>query len=142
MARAQATTRILLADDHVVVREVLRVLLDAEEDMEVVAEARNVDEVRRKVRGYGPDVLILDLNMPGGPSLEIIPTLREHDPELKVIVLTMEDSILFVQRAIEAGAVGYLLKDLASAELVGAVHKVIAGKTYITPGLGEPPDVR
>ena len=67
MARAQATTKILLADDHLVVREVLRMLLDGEEDMEVVAEARNVNEVRRKVRDYGPDLVVLDLNMPGGP---------------------------------------------------------------------------
>lgn len=132
MAGAGATIKILLADDHLVVREVLRAMLAAEAGMEVVAEAQTVDEVRREVSEHKPDILVLDLNMPGGPSLDVIPDLREQVPGLKIIVLTMENSLAFSQRAMQAGAVGYILKDLATTELVAAIYEVTAGGTYTT----------
>ena len=95
----QATTapviRIVLADDHQVVRSGLRVLLDREADFEVVAEAGDIDAARRYIRGHHPTVLILDLNMPGGSSLEAIPAIREESPDTQIVVLTMQQEPAF-----------------------------------------------
>src|SRR5208283_2624005 len=85
-----AVIRVVLADDHPVVRRGLRLLLDEEPEFEVVAEAGDVEEARRYVRGHHPNVLVLDLNMPGGSSLEAIPALREEFPDTHIVVLTMQ----------------------------------------------------
>jgi two-component system response regulator NreC len=129
-------TRIVIADDHSVVRSGLRMLLDAEPDLEVVAEAGDVDSARRYVRGHKPAVLILDLNMPGEPSLPAIPTLREEFPNTQIVVLTMQDDPAFAREAMRAGALGYVLKEAADAELVEAVRVAAAGQTYLHPRLG------
>jgi len=150
MAGAQATEagsrsiRIVLADDHPVVRRGLRLLLDGEDGFEVVAEAGEVDEARRFVRGHHPDVLVLDLNMPGGSSLEAIPELRNEFPETAVVVLTMQQEPAYAREAIAAGALGYVLKQAADGELVQAVRMAAAGESYLNPRLGarlaaEPP---
>ncbi len=141
---APATTTILVADDHAVVRSGLRLLLDAEEDFEVVAEAGDVSSTLRSVRGHKPDVLILDLNMPGEPSLPAIPQLRENSPDTQIVVLTMQSDPAFAREALRAGAVGYVLKEAADSELVDAVRSAAAGRTYLNPELGarlaaEPP---
>jgi two-component system response regulator NreC len=133
---AAGHTTIVLADDHSVVRSGLRMLLDAEPDLEVVAEAGDVDAARRYVRGHKPGVLILDLNMPGQPSLPAIPQLREEFPDTQVVVLTMQDDPAFAREAMRAGAVGYVLKEAADAELVEAVRLAAAGSTYLHPRLG------
>jgi two-component system response regulator NreC len=129
-------TRIVIADDHAVVRSGLRMLLDAEEDLEVVAEAGDVDSARRYLRGHKPAVLILDLNMPGEPSLPAIPELREEFPDTQIVVLTMQDDPAFAREAMRAGALGYVLKEAADAELVEAVRAAAAGSTYLHPRLG------
>jgi two-component system response regulator NreC len=136
--------RIVLADDHAVVRTGLRMLLDNESDFEVVAEAGDVDAARRYVRGHHPDVLILDLNMPGGSSLEAIPELVEQAPETGIVVLTMQEEPAFARRALGAGALGYVLKEAADSELVEAVRRAAQHQTYLNPRLGarlasEPP---
>ena len=141
---SDALTRIVLADDHAVVRSGLRLLLDAEDDFEVVAEAGDVDTAMRYVRGHHPSVLILDLNMPGASSLEAIPRLRDEAPETAVVVLTMQDDPAFARQALGAGARAYVLKEAADAELVEAVRRAAAGETYLNPQLGarlaaEPP---
>jgi two-component system response regulator NreC len=138
------TIRIVLADDHAVVRSGLRLLLDGESDFEVVAEANDVESARRYVRGHHPRVLILDLNMPGGSSLEMIPTIRAESPETQVVVLTMQQEPAFAREALGAGALGYVLKEAADDELVEAVRHAAAGKSYLNPRLGariasEPP---
>jgi two-component system response regulator NreC len=140
----QASTRIVLADDHNVVRAGLRMVLEAADGLEVVAEAGDVDETLRKVRGHRPDVLVLDLNMPGGSSLSAIPTLRAEAPKTGIVVLTMQDDPAFAREAMRSGALGYVLKEAADAELVEAVRMAAAGQTYLTPRLGarlaaEPP---
>src|ERR1700690_517899 len=99
------TIRIILADDHAVVRSGLRMLLDSEPDFEVVAVASNIEDARRYVRGHHPKVLVLDLNMPGGSSLEAIPILREESPDTQIVVLTMQQEPAFAREAIGAGAV-------------------------------------
>jgi two-component system response regulator NreC len=131
-----ATTRIVLVDDHAVVRSALRMLLDAEAGFEVVAEGGDAEEAARKVRAYHPDILILDLSMPGPSSLEMIPKIREDAPDTNIVVLTMEADPAFARRAMQAGAGGYVLKESADAELVKAVRLVSGGETYLTPELG------
>ena len=128
--------KIVIADDHAVVRSGLRMLLDSEAGFEVVAEAGDVDSARRYVRGHHPAVLVLDLNMPGGSSLEAIPGLREEFPETEIVVLTMQDDPAFAREAMRAGALGYVLKEAADAELVEAVRDAAEGRTYLHPRLG------
>jgi two-component system, NarL family, response regulator NreC len=137
MAESEAETiRIVLADDHAVVRSALRMLLDAEPGLEVVAEAGDVDDAIRYVRGHRPDVLILDLNMPGRASLEALPDIGEASPETKIVVLTMQSEPAFAREAIQAGVLGYILKEAADAELVKAVRLAAQGRTYLQPDLG------
>jgi len=136
--------RIVIADDHEVVRNGLRMLLDNEPDFEVVAEASDTDSARRYVRGHHPRVLVLDLNMPGGSSLEAIPVIREEFPDTQIVVLTMQQEPVFAREALSAGALGYVLKEAAHAELVQAVRNAAAGESYLNPRLGarvasEPP---
>jgi two-component system response regulator NreC len=129
-------TTIVLADDHPVVRSGLRMLLSAEPDFEVVAEAGDVDAATRYVRGHKPTVLILDLNMPDGSSLPAIPTMLEASPDTRVVVLTMQDDPAFAREAMRAGALGYVLKEAADEELVHAVRLASRGETYMQPSLG------
>jgi two-component system, NarL family, response regulator NreC len=127
---------IVLADDHTVVRRALRVLLEEEPGFEVVAEAEDSDGAVRYVRGHKPDVLILDLNMPGRPSLEAIPDIQEASPETKIVVLTMQKEPAFARQALQQGVLGYVLKEAADDELVQAVRSAAAGETYLQPALG------
>ncbi len=139
-----ATIRIVLADDHLVVRSGLRLLLEAEPGFEVAAEAGDVEAARRYVHGHHPDVLVLDLNMPGGSSLEAIPRIREESPGTQIVVLTMQQEPAFAREALGAGALGYVLKEAADEELVEAVRNAAEGLSYLNPRLGariasEPP---
>jgi len=129
-------TTIVLADDHTVMRNALRLLLDAEPGFEVVAEAGDADAAVRYVRGHKPAVLILDLNMPGRPSLEAIPDIHEASPDTEIVVLTMQNEPVFARRALQAGVRGYVLKEAADSELVQAVRSAAAGDTYLQPALG------
>src|SRR2546421_4959709 len=136
--------RVLIADDHSVVRRGLRQLLEGEDDLEVVAEASDVEEARRFVRGHRPDVLVLDLNMPGESSLEAIPEMRAESPETQIVVLTMQNEPAYARQALSAGVLGYVLKEAADEELVEAVRRAAAGDNYLNPRLGarvaaEPP---
>jgi two-component system response regulator NreC len=144
MAEAgQDDLRVVIADDHSLLRRGLRQLLE-DEGIEVVAEAGDVDTARRYVRGHHPDVLVLDLNMPGSPSLEAIPEIRTDSPSTQIVVLTMQSEPAYARQALSAGALGYVLKEAADAELVAAVRAAAAGESYLNPRLGakvaaEPP---
>ena len=127
---------IVLADDHQVVRAGLRMLLQAEDEFEVVAEAGDVETTERRVTAYRPRVLILDLNMPGGSSLPAIPRLRAAAPDTHIVVLTMQNDPAFAREALRAGAIGYVLKEAADSELVRAVRLAADGRTYLSPELG------
>lgn len=127
---------IVLADDHAVVRSALRLLLDAEEDFEVVAEAGDIDSAVRYVSGHKPDVLILDLNMPGGPSIAAVPELQKASADTGIVVLTMEVEPSFARQAIQSGVLGYVLKEAVDEELVHAVRLAADGRTYLQPELG------
>lgn len=124
---------IVLADDHEVVRAGLRLLLQSEEGMYVVGEAGDVPGALRLVEIRRPDVLVLDLNMPGPPSLSAIDSVKDL---CAVVVLTMQSDPVFARAALQAGARAYILKEAAGAELVTAVRAVAAGATYLNPQLG------
>ena len=129
-------TTIVIADDHRVVRSGLRMLLDREDGFEVVAEAGDVADARRYVRAHRPDVLILDLNMPGEPSLPAVPLFLEESPATRVVVLSMQEDPAFAREALQAGASAYVLKEAADDELVQAVRVAASGGTFLTPQLG------
>ena len=127
---------IVLADDHPVVRTGLRMLLENESDIEVVAEAGDVDAAQRYVLGHKPTVLVLDLNMPGGSSLDAIPDVADASPDTSVVVLTMQEDPAFAREALQAGARGYVLKQSAGTELVQAIRAAATGGTWLNPELG------
>lgn len=127
---------IVIADDHRVVRTGLRLLLESEPGFAVLAEADDVASARRYVAAHRPRILILDLNMPGEPSLEAIPSLREQTPETEIVVLTMQDEPAFAREALKAGALGFVLKGSAEEELLEAVRSAAAGTHYLNPQLG------
>jgi two-component system response regulator NreC len=131
----EALIRVVVADDHSLIRRSLRLILDSEQDVELVAEAGDVMAASKQVQGNRPDVLVLDLSMPGGSSLEAISRLREESPETQIVVMTMDDSPVFAQRALAAGALGYVSKELADVELASAVRAAAAGEQYVSPRL-------
>jgi two-component system response regulator NreC len=133
--RSEEPIRIVLADDHALVRSGLRMVLEGESDFEVVAEAGDVESARRYVRGHHASVLVLDLNMPGGPSLEAIPIIREESPGTQIVVLTMQREPASAREALAAGALAYVLKDAAPEELVEAVRRAAAGERHLAPRL-------
>jgi two-component system response regulator NreC len=135
-ARETGPVTLVLADDHAVVRTGLRLLLEAEPGHHVVAEAATAEDALRYARAHRPSVLVLDLNMPGRPSLEIIPEIRDDAPETAVVVLTMQEDPAFAREALRAGALGYVLKEAADEELLRAVRLAAEGETYLNPRLG------
>jgi two-component system response regulator NreC len=131
------TIRVVVADDHPVVRSGLRLVLELEDDIEVIAEAGDTDATLRAVLGHKPDVLVLDLSMPGTrTSLDALPMVRERCPQTATVVLTMQKDPEYARRSLRTGALGYVLKDGADAELVEAVRRAAAGDTYLNPTLG------
>ncbi len=115
------------------VRRTMRLLLDREQDIHVGAEASNVPSVMGYLREQTPQVLVLDLRLPNGSTIDNIRRLRAHAPHMEIVVLTMEDRPQFAQQALDAGAVGFVLKDRADAELVTAVRHAARGEEYVSP---------
>lgn len=127
---------VVLADDHEIVRSGIRLVLEREPDLEVVAEAGDGESAVRYTLGHKPRVLVLDLNMPNLSGLEAIPQAQEASPETSIIVLTMQDEPAFAREALRAGARGFVIKQAAATELVDAIRSVVGGGTYINPSLG------
>jgi two-component system response regulator NreC len=136
VAAKEGVVTVMLADDHAVVRAGLRLLLNAEHDLSVVAEAGDIPTVMRKLTGHRPRVLVLDLNMPGESSLTAIPRILEASPETQIVVLTMQNDPVFAREALGAGALGYVLKEAADTELVDAVRHAARDESYVNPSLG------
>ncbi|HXF99107.1 MAG TPA: response regulator transcription factor [Gaiellaceae bacterium] len=128
--------RVLIVDDHAVVRAGLRRVLDAEPDIETVGEAESADRAVFEALHHRPDVILLDVVMPGKSGIDVLPTLRRDVPESKVLVLSMQDDPRYVREAFEAGASGYVMKEAADTEVVDAVRAVAAGARYLHPALG------
>jgi DNA-binding NarL/FixJ family response regulator len=127
--------RILLAEDHVTVRDGLKRLVNEQEDMEVVAEAGDGREAARLARELLPDVVVMDISMPGWDGLKATRTLTETCPRVRVLALTRHDDYGFLTEMLRAGAAGYVLKQSASAELISAVRAVAAGRHYLDPSV-------
>jgi two-component system response regulator NreC len=137
-------TSVVLVDDHAVVRGALRALLEAQEDLEVAGEAGDIADARQAVADFSPDVLVLDVNLPDGLSVDAVAELRDAHPHTQIVLLTMERDIGLARRALDDGALGYLFKDAAHLELVEAVRAAAAGERYlpaaVAAGLSRPAD--
>ena len=128
--------RVLIVDDHAVVRAGLALLVNAAEDMETVGEAGTGREAILEARSTEPDVVLMDVMMPDQSGIEVLPQLLHEHPETKMLVLSMQDDPRYVREAFEAGASGYVLKEAADAELVAAIREVAGGGRYVHPELG------
>jgi two-component system response regulator NreC len=128
--------RAVVVDDHAVVRTGIKLLLDREDDIEVVGEAGNAKDAIFRARALKPDVILLDVVMPGQSGIEVLPTLLKEAPEARILVLSMQDDPSYVREAFAAGASGYVLKEAADEEVVGAVREIANGGQYVHPALG------
>jgi len=122
-----------VADDHSMVRRSLKLMLEREEDVEVIAVASDLLGVVRQMHGQLPRVLVLDLRLPNGSSIQAIRRLREQAPDTEIVVITTEESPLFAKQALAAGAVGFVLNDKADSELLTAVRRAAQGDNYVSP---------
>jgi two-component system, NarL family, response regulator NreC len=128
--------RTVVVDDHAVVRSGIKLLLEREEDIEVVGEAGNAKDAIFRARALKPDVILLDVVMPGQSGIEVLPELLKESPETRVLVLSMQDDPSYVREAFAAGANGYVLKEAADEEVVAAVREIADGGRYVHPALG------
>jgi len=124
--------RVLLADDHRIVRDGLRRILEAHPEFEVAGEAPGGDEALALVRAQDYDVAVLDMSMPGLSGLDLVKRLKAEKPRLKILVLSMHGEQQYAARALKAGAAGYLTKDSAAGQLVGALRKIAAGGVHVS----------
>jgi len=127
---------VVIVDDHAIVRSGLHLLIEREEGMAVVDEAADANEAIFRVLEHKPDIVLIDVTMPGESGIDVIPRLLEASAESKVLVLSMQDDPRYVRDAFAAGAKGYVLKEAADAELVAAIREVAAGGSYVNPALG------
>jgi len=134
-AEREGRITVVLVDDHAVVRGALKALLDGHEDLEVVGEAGDLASGQAVVAERRPRVVVLDVNLPDGLAVDLVPRLREEAPETKIVLLTMERDLTLAQRALDAGAQGYLFKDSAHLELIEAVRAAADGERYLSPAV-------
>jgi two-component system response regulator NreC len=123
--------RVFVADDHALLRSGLRLLIDAHDDMQVVGEAGNLAQTKRELAAARPDVLTLDLTMPGGAGIASISTIRGSFPDVKILVVTMHDDPAYVRAALAMGAAGYVVKSAADTELISAIRAVHQGRIFV-----------
>lgn len=126
---------IMIADDHSMIREGLKQLLELDGDIKVIAEANNGKDCLEKLNTYHPDVLLLDINMPEMNGLQVLEILKERKSDIKVLVLTVHNEVEYLLKAVEIGISGYMLKDSNSSELKNAIFSIIEGEDYIQPSL-------
>lgn len=129
--------RVVIADDHTILREGLRQLLSSAGDMQVVADAADGHEVMARVRSNEFDVLLMDMSMPGKSGIDLIKQVKSEKPKLRILILSMHEEPQYAVRAIKAGASGYVTKDSATSQLVTAIRKVAGGGAFITAEVAE-----
>jgi len=134
--------RIILVDDDAVVRTGYRILLENDPALEVVAELESGEEANQQARELNPDIMVMDLSMPGMGGLEAIRRIKAKNPEINILVFTMHDNVSFVEHAMDADASGYITKNNAPNGLIQAVHKIASGEKYIEPALKEKMNVQ
>ena len=132
-----AKIRVLIADDHPIVRAGIRMLINPQPDMEVVGEAADGHEALHQARQAKPDVLTLDLTMPGGGGLKTLDDLRQECPQTRVLVLTMHEDPSYLRAALAAGGSGYVVKSAVDAEFLAAIRSIAQGRTFVTITLSE-----
>jgi two-component system, NarL family, response regulator NreC len=130
------SVRVLIVDDHAVFRAGLKLLIDAEDDLEAVGEAGTARDAIFQARALEPDVVLLDIVMPDQSGLDAMPTLLHERPEMKVLILSMQDDPQYIRQAFAAGASGYVLKEAADTEVVAAIREVAGGRSYVHPAVG------
>lgn len=128
-------SRILLADDHAVLRAGIRLLLNSQPDFDVVGEAASGIEALTLARQTQPDLILLDLSMPSLGGLDALPTLRQQAPSARILILTMHDDPQYLRQALKSGAAGYVLKKAADVELLSAMRAVLRGEVYVHPSM-------
>lgn len=131
------TTKVMLVDDHAVVRMGFRLLLDGSPDIRVVAEAESGEDAVRRYTEVKPDVVVLDLSMPGIGGLEALSRILAREPGARVLVLTAHEDVMHAKRVLKAGALGYLSKRSAAEELIQAIRQVHAGRTFLEPAIAQ-----
>jgi DNA-binding NarL/FixJ family response regulator len=139
-AGASGTTvrrKVLIVDDHPIVRQGLRLMIDEEPDLRVCGEAKSEREARVAIRELEPDVVIVDISLAQGDGLELVRDVHAHHPELPMLVLSMHDELIYAERLLAAGASGYIMKHAASDQLLVALRRVLAGGRYLSESLAE-----
>lgn len=136
-ARGNTKARIFVVDDHPVVRSGLADVINQETDMMVCGEAESAEDALREMREAAPDLAIIDLSLRGTSGLELIKSLKARDPELPVLVLSMHDESVFAERALHAGALGYIMKDAMMGQIQTAIRQVLAGKVFLSAPMTE-----
>jgi DNA-binding NarL/FixJ family response regulator len=129
--------KVLIVDDHPIVRQGLRLMINEEPDLEVVGEAQSEREARSAIRALEPDVVIVDISLAQGDGLELVRDVHAHHPDLPMLVLSMHDELIYAERLLAAGASGYIMKHAASDQLLVALRRVLAGGIYLSEALGQ-----
>jgi DNA-binding NarL/FixJ family response regulator len=132
LSAANQKRRVLIVDDHPIVRQGLRRMLEAEADLTVCAEADGEAAAREAIRSQSPDIVIVDLSLDKGDGIELVREMHAERPELRMLVLSMHDETIYAERLLAAGAMGYIMKQAASDQLLVAVRRVLDGKNYVS----------
>jgi DNA-binding NarL/FixJ family response regulator len=134
---APGKRKVLIVDDHPIVRQGLRLMIDEEPDLKVCGEAQSEREARISIRDLEPDVVIVDISLAQGDGLELVRDVHAHHPGLPMLVLSMHDELIYAERLLAAGASGYIMKQAASDQLLVALRRVLAGERYVSESLAE-----
>src|SRR5436305_119512 len=132
LAHTSGKRKVLIVDDHPIVRQGLRLMIDEEPDLKVCGEAQSEREARVAIRDLEPDIVIVDISLTQGDGLELVRDVHAHHPELPMLVLSMHDELIYAERLLAAGASGYIMKHAASDQLLVALRKVLAGGRYLS----------
>jgi DNA-binding NarL/FixJ family response regulator len=136
-AQPAGKRKVLIVDDHPIVRQGLRLMIDEEPDLKVCGEAQSEREARIAIRDLEPDIVIVDISLAQGDGLELVRDVHAHHPNLPMLVLSMHDELIYAERLLAAGASGYIMKQAASDQLLVALRKVLAGERYVSESLAE-----
>jgi DNA-binding NarL/FixJ family response regulator len=127
--------RILIVDDHPIVRQGMRLMIDAEPDLQICGEAQTEQEARRQVRALLPDAVVVDLSLEEGDGFNVVRDVHAHFPQIRILVLSMHDELIYAQRLLAEGAAGYIMKQAAAAQLINALRAVLRGERYVSEAL-------